>query len=109
MPSGDVVISSAALALFTTILTAVVGALVALFFMAWRERDRSAREIKEGYDQRYADMKAERDRLLLVQAQADRDTLTILAIIKDGVAGVAAAMATMTITIDRMASRHPER
>lgn len=108
MPGGDVLISGPALALFTTMMGAVIGALVGMFWLAWREKQRSYDDLKAQYDVRYADMKAERDRLLLVQAQSDRDTLTILGIIKDGVTGVAAAMATMTVTIERMASRHPE-
>lgn len=102
MPGGDVLISGPALALFTTMLGAVVGALVALFWLLLREKDRSFAELKAQYDARYGDVRAERDRLLTVQGQSDRDTMAILAIIKDGVVGVSQSMATITSAIASM-------
>ena len=96
MPAGEVVVSASALALFTTMMSAVVGALVGMFYLAWREKQRSYDELKAGYDARYADMKAERDRLLQVQAQTDRDTLALLAVVKDGVVSMTASAGTLT-------------
>jgi hypothetical protein len=94
--SGDLTVSSAALALFTTMMTAVIGALVGMFWLAWREKDKSYQELKLQYDARYADMKAERDRLQSVQLQSDRDMMAMLGIIKDGVVGVSTGMASIT-------------
>lgn len=102
MPNGDVTITSAALAIFTSMLGGVVAALVCLFWLLLKEKDRAFQELKTQYDIRYSDVKSERDRLLSVQAQSDRDTLAILGIIKDGVVGVSQSMATITQAIASM-------
>lgn len=102
MPSGDVTITSAALAIFTSMLGGVVAALVCLFWLLLKEKDRAFQELKAQYDARYTDMRSERDRLLSVQAQADRDTLTILGIVKDGVVSLGASIATITTTLASM-------
>ncbi len=102
MPNTDVVISAAALAVFTTMMTAVISALAGMFTLAWREKQRSYDELKAQYDARYNDVRTERDRLLSVQAQADRDKLTILGIVKDGVVSLGASMAMITTTLASM-------
>lgn len=62
-PVDDVTISGAALLLFTGILTAVVGAMVSMFHLAWRERDRSdtrfqtqLERMEAQYDTRYREI-----------------------------------------------------
>lgn len=102
MTQNDITISSAALALFTSMLGGVVAALICLFWLLLKEKDRAFAELKAQYDARYGDIKAERDRLVTVQAQSDRDAMAILGLIKDGVVGVSQSMATITNTIASM-------
>ncbi len=70
-PVDDVTVSGAALLLFTGILSAVVGALVSMFHLAWKERDRSDERMRtyftarEGqYEARYSELAVLLQRIL---------------------------------------------
>jgi hypothetical protein len=76
----DVTISGAALLLFSGILTAVIGAMVSMFHLAWRERDRTDARVQaqfirmqEQYDVRYREIIAIlRELTVAVQALKER-------------------------------------
>jgi uncharacterized coiled-coil protein SlyX len=103
MPTGTVIISGEALALFSALLSAVCGVVLYLFFLAWRERDRSAREVKEQYDARASDLKAENLRLVSVAAASDRDAIVILGMIRDNVVSGGHTMTALQRTIETIA------
>ena len=84
MPASDITLSAAALGLFSGILGAVVAALVGLFWLLVREKDKSYGELRVQCDARYAEMRAERDRVLLAQQEQERNMLTLLNVIRDG-------------------------
>lgn len=116
MLQGDVQISPPTLALFTTMMMAVVSALIAMFWLAWHERDKSYQELKTGCDQRYNDMRAERDRVLAAQQEQERNMLALLGVIRDGVTSVnasvtstTAAVATVQRLVEQLGPDHRER
>lgn len=68
---GDVLIPAETLALFSGMLSAVIAALIALFWLGWRERDA-----------RIADLKAINQQLIERQAARFQEILTQLAAVQ---------------------------
>jgi hypothetical protein len=84
MPSGDVLIPQAAMQLFGLILASLIPTIATLFWLAWNERGKSHDEYVIVADQRYKDIKDERDRVLAAQVDTQHSIVAVLSGIKEG-------------------------